>query len=82
MSWLTDRLTGKRLAAIGLVVALAAVLVAFDTPLRHAGEGPQADGQVGVGGMGRIVEIAAIVIAFLLALPPPSGPDPEEEGQG
>ncbi len=70
VSWLRDRLTKKRLAAVAVLLATSVAVIALGDPLAHPGEGEQADGQRGVAGMPRIVELSAVAIAIILALPP------------
>lgn len=70
MGWLTDRLTAKRLALVGGLIALAAVLVVIGDPLAHGGAGEQSTGERGLVGVPRIVEITAILVALILAMPP------------
>lgn len=70
MAWLRDRLTRKRIAAIAIIVAVAAMLTLAGDPLGHPETGSDDDGRVGVGGIGRTAEIAAILVALILALPP------------
>lgn len=70
MGWLTDRLTAKRLALVGGLIALAAVLVAIGDPLAHSEAGEQSTGERGLVGVPRVVEITAILVALILAMPP------------
>lgn len=70
MGWLTDRLTPKRLIAVAILLAISVAAIALGDPLAHPEEGEQADGQKGIAGMPRIVELSAVAIAIILALPP------------
>lgn len=74
MAWLADRLTRKRLIAVGILVAIALAAIVVGDPLMHPGEGAQADGQRGMVGIPRLVWFSALAIAFILALPPDGFP--------
>lgn len=73
MSGLRERLTTRRLAAIGVIVALALALVALGDPLAHPTEGAQDTGERGLSGVPRVVFLAGLAIAFVLAMPPNRG---------
>lgn len=70
VSWLGDRLTTKRLALIGVIVAVTVAVIAVGDPLSHPGAGEQATGERGLDGVPRIVFFAGLAIAFLIAVPP------------
>lgn len=70
MSWWRARLTKRRLALIAAILAVTTILVVVGTPLSHPTTGSQETGERGIGGSGRVVEVAAILIAFILAWPP------------
>lgn len=78
MGWLADRLTPKRLIAVAILLAISVAAIVLGDPLAHPGEGAQADGQKGIAGMPRIVELSAVAIAIILALPP--GGRSEDDG--
>lgn len=69
MSWLRDRLTPKRLALVGVLLAVAIASIVLGDPLAHGGVGAQEGGQRGVGGFPRIAELVAIAVAFVIAWP-------------
>lgn len=79
MGWLTDRLTAKRLALVGGLIALAAVLVAIGDPLAHSEAGEQSTGERSLVGVPRIVEITAILVALILAMPPGGNREPADD---
>lgn len=70
VSWLTSRLTKRRLAVVGAIALVAGLFVALGDPLAHPEEGEQATGERGVAGVPRIVFFAGLAIAFVLAFPP------------
>lgn len=70
MGWLLDRLTVRRVAAVALILGLTLLVLALGDPLAHPQAGDQADGQRGLVGVPRVVELAALAIAVVLALPP------------
>lgn len=79
MAWLRDRLTTKRLAAVAVLLAISMAAIVLGDPLAHPEEGAQADGQKGLAGMPRIVELSAVAIAIILALPPSKRTEDDEE---
>lgn len=70
MGWLSDRLTVRRLALVGAILLVAGILIALGDPLAHAEAGAQDDGTRGLTGVPRVAELAALVVAFVLAMPP------------
>lgn len=80
MGWLTDRLTAKRFALVGGLIALAAVLVVIGDPISHSEAGEQSTGERGLVGVPRIVEITAILVALILAMPPGREQAADEDG--
>lgn len=63
-----------RLIAIAAILAVALLLTLIGDPLLHPGQGVQSTGERGVTGS-RVAELAALLIAFIIAWPPR-----EEEG--
>lgn len=70
MSWISERLTAKRLAVVGVLIAIAAIAVAVGDPFAHNEAGEQTDGQVGLSEMPKIVWFTGLAVAFILAMPP------------
>lgn len=77
MGWLTDRLTARRLALVAAILVLAGGLIAIGDPLAHGEAGDQDSGERGLTGVPRIAEVTALVVAFILAMPPS---EPREDG--
>lgn len=82
MDGLVERLTGRRLALVAAIVVVTGLLLAVGNPLAHPEEGEGASGQRGVSGVPRIVFLAGLAVAFVLALPPGEGPPRSGEGPG
>lgn len=70
MGWLGDRSTVQRVALVGAGLLVAGVLIVLGDPLAHAGAGARDDGTRGLTGVPRIAELAALVVAVVIAMPP------------
>lgn len=81
----SSRWTARRGVLVALIVVTTAAVLALGDPLAHPEAGEQATGQRGLVGVPRVVFVAALAIAFVVAWPPNRGggsgqPAPEETG--
>lgn len=66
----SDRLTKARLTVLAALVAIAVLAIVVGDPLAHPQAGAGEDGARSLEGVPRLAELVALVIAFILALPP------------